>query len=139
MVCAIIGMCSPMLRARDLGLDRLELAANVGGRIRLGVPDVDMAGPALQEDHDDVLGVAEAARAGVLVRDVVCQRCFLREEEAGEMKSGEAERADAHQLAASWAFTGASGTSRNIQHDASAPSNNCTENLCCSGEPRARS
>ncbi len=39
---------------------------------------------------------------------------LLREEEPRQMEASEAERADAHQLAASWSFTGASGTSGNI-------------------------
>ncbi len=93
------------LRARDLRLDRLELAANIGRRIRLRIPDVDVARPALQEDHDDVPGLAEAARAFVLLREIVRQRRLLRQEEARQMQSDQPERTDAHQLAPRGTFT----------------------------------
>ena len=54
--------------AGDLGGNRLEFAADVGRRIGLGIPDIDVARPALQEDHDHGFGAAEAARAIVLRR-----------------------------------------------------------------------
>src|SRR4051812_24819859 len=59
------------MSAWDLGWDAFEIAADVGGRIRFGIPDVDVTGAALQEDHDHGLRAAETARPFVL-------RCGLR-------------------------------------------------------------
>ena len=42
----------------NLGRDRLEDAPHVVGDVLLGVPEVEMAGPALQVDHDDAFGLA---------------------------------------------------------------------------------
>ena len=92
------------VRAGDLGLDRLELAANVRGRVGLGVPDVDVARAALQEDQDHRFRAAEAARAFELrvgACAVFCHAKKLREVQADRFRG-----ADAQQLAAGGAFTG---------------------------------
>ena len=67
--------------AGDLGGDRLEIAADVGRRVGLGIPDVDVAGPALQEDHDHGLGAPKPRAPSNLVAAfaVFCQaRKFAR-------------------------------------------------------------
>ena len=46
------------LHAGQSGVDRIEDASDVIGDVRLGVPQVEMAGAALQEDHDHALGLA---------------------------------------------------------------------------------
>ena len=48
------------LDAGDLGRDGLEDASDVVGDILLGVPEVEMAGPSLEIDHDDALGLTPA-------------------------------------------------------------------------------
>ena len=51
------------LDAGHLGVDRLEDAADVVGDVVLGVPQVEVAGAALEVEQDDALGLAEAGAA----------------------------------------------------------------------------
>ena len=52
------------LHARNLGLDRLEDALDIGGASLLGVPEVQVARSTLQVDQDNALGLAPAGAAG---------------------------------------------------------------------------
>ena len=44
------------VEAGHVGLDRLELAADLGRRLGLQVVHVELGGTAIQPDHDDALG-----------------------------------------------------------------------------------
>ena len=48
------------LDAGHLGGDWLEHASDIVGDVFLGVPEVEMAGPALQVEHDDAFGLTPA-------------------------------------------------------------------------------
>ena len=83
-----------------LGGNRLERPANLAGRVGLHVEEVELAGRAEVEDHDDRLLVAAA-------RDLTCG---LR---GGVVRHGEAERAeraDLEEIAARRAVAGGDGT-----------------------------
>ena len=54
--------------AGDPGLQRLEIAADVVGCIGLGIPDVEMARAALEEDEDHRLRLAPTGPAPLAVR-----------------------------------------------------------------------
>ena len=62
-ICGELGQDLGDLDAGHLGVDRLEGAADVVGDVLLGVPEVEVAGPALEVDHDDALGLAPARAA----------------------------------------------------------------------------
>ena len=87
------------------GFDRLELAANVGRRIGLRVPDIDVARPALEEDHDDRFGLAPAAFGLVTFRQIFGQR--LQTEDVAEAQAQDARAADAEKFTAAEAVAGA--------------------------------
>ena len=91
------------LDAGQLGVDRLEDAADVVRNVVLGVPQVEVAGAALEVEEDDALGLAEAGAAvgGVLGR---CR--LLQAEEVGQAEAEHGRAADAQQFAAGDAVTG---------------------------------
>ena len=62
---ASFGRISVNLTPGDLGVDRLEGALDVVGDVVLGVPEVEVARPALEVEHDDALGLAPARAAAV--------------------------------------------------------------------------
>ena len=103
--------------AGDLGLDRLELPANVRRRIGLGIPDVDVRRPALQEDHHHVLGRLPAARAGVFAGRGGGAGLVAPEEEVRKTQAHHADGADAQQFAPRGSFAVAAAMSGKIQHD----------------------
>ena len=103
------------VRARNLGLDRLELAANVRGRIRLRIPDIDVARPALQEDEDHGLGAAESARAFEL--RIGRARSSATRRNCARFSPSNSERPDAQQFAPRWSFAVAACTAGNNEHD----------------------
>jgi hypothetical protein len=91
--------------AGNVGFDGLELAADIRGCVGLGVPDVDVARAALEEDEDDVLGLAPAALLrGRLGRD---RRAGLKRKNVGEADPGHAEPANAEEFAAAETVAGA--------------------------------
>src|SRR5262245_41430957 len=103
------------VRTGDLGGNRLELAADVLGRVWLGVPEVDVARPTLKEDHHDGLCATESARAIVL-------RCRLRRflrEKVGEVEAEESDRSRAQEFAACGTFACMTTASGYDQHDSS--------------------
>ena len=111
---AIIGMCSPMWVPGILVGMPLKSPRMLAGRIGLGIPDVDVAGPALQEDHDHGFGDAEAARAFELVGGL---RRLLPGEEVREVQSEHPDGSGAQQFAARGAFAGVTLAAWNYQHD----------------------
>src|SRR2546422_6957973 len=80
--------------AVDAALDGLELAANVGGRLGLGVPDVQVARAALKEAEDYGLGSAEAL--GPVKRRP--RGPGLQSKVLGQAQPEQARRADAKEL-----------------------------------------
>ena len=58
--------------AGDLGGDRLEGGADVVGDVFFGIPEVEVAGAALEVDHDDAFGLSPT---GAVAGDLV--GCFL--------------------------------------------------------------
>ncbi len=91
------------LEAAGLRGNRLENALDVGGNIFLWVPQVEVAGAALEVDEDDALGFAEAGTAVVLLGS---SRGSLKLEEAAETEAEDRRAADAQQIAARQAVTG---------------------------------
>ena len=73
-------------KSRGLRLDRLELAANAGRGIGLGVERIEVRRPAELEEHDDAL-------RGRLAR----LRRFLGAENIRQRQPGETDGADAQQ------------------------------------------
>src|SRR5215467_13292902 len=83
----------------NLRLDRVEFAAHIGGRIGLWIPDVDMGGPSLQEDHDHAFRRLPAPRAGMLLHDRCCLRLLLPKEEMRHADAHHSDRPNAQQFA----------------------------------------
>ena len=83
------------LDAIDLGFDGLEFSANVGRRVGLGVPDVDMARASLEETENHPLGFAkpfgplEAAGRGLRFQSEIL----------GQAQPGQPGRTHANELA----------------------------------------
>ena len=103
-------------RAGDSGLDRLEVSANVRRRIGLGIPDVDMRRPALQENHHHALGRLPAARAGVFAGQGGGVGLVAPEEEVRKTQAHHADGADAEQFAPGGSLAVATAMSGKIQH-----------------------
>ena len=51
------------VHAGDFGRNRLERAAHVIGHVFLGVPEIEMAGSALEINHDDIFGLTPTGTA----------------------------------------------------------------------------
>src|SRR5205823_7420741 len=104
------------LRERDawhVGLDRLELAADVGRRIRLRIPDVDVARAALEVDQDHRFGGVPAV-LGTLRRRV--RRSFAGGQELRQAKPQQRRSPYLKQLAPRYAVAQPSPTTRYRQH-----------------------
>ena len=95
------------LQSGDAGGDRLELAADLGGRLRLHVPHVEMTGTAVEEKENTVVG----ARGGA-------GRLFAGSEQARQGQPQHAGRACLQHMTprqAHWAGTRrAMGTIRHV-------------------------
>jgi hypothetical protein len=91
--------------AWNLRLDRLELAADIVGRVGLRVPDIDMARPALEEDQDDLFGAAEARRALVLLGRLLHFGARFELQERRQAETEQPRAPDAHKLPAGNAVT----------------------------------
>ena len=90
-----------------LGRDGRERPANLAGRVGLHVEEVELAGRAEVEDHDDRLLVAAA-------RDLTCG---LRGGVVRHREAERAERADLEEIAARRAVAGGDGTGAgDVQH-----------------------
>ena len=88
--------------AGDLRADVFERAADVLGRIRFWIPQVEMARSALEVDHDDALGFAPTgAAAGGCGRRRGCARGLnrLQFEQRAERQAEHAGAADAEDVA----------------------------------------
>src|SRR5262249_57582493 len=77
------------VEARDVALDRLQLAANLDRRRRLGVEGFELAGRAIQEEEDTRFGAAEMPIVG---------SCPCVGGEAHRVGESEAERAKSANL-----------------------------------------
>ena len=96
---------------RNLGLDGLELASDIRGRIRFGIPDIDVTGPSLKKQHDNRLGRSEALHA-----DQIDGRCRLRFFPGKEVRQAQAEqsyRTDTQELSPRRAVAQITSTTRN--------------------------
>ena len=103
--------------AGNLRLDLLEFPAHVRGRIRLGIPYVDMRRAALQEEHDDRLGGTEAGRAVIAPRAGRSPSLVLQPQHVLQRQSEQAERTDLHQIPACRTIAESSEvTIRNCEH-----------------------
>ena len=71
--------------AGNLGANRLEFAADIGRGVRFGVPNVNVAGPALEEYEDDRFGFAPAIFLFRGVRGGICAR--LQAQDIGQADS----------------------------------------------------
>ena len=96
------------------GPDGLEFAPHVGGGVGLGVPDVDMAGPALEENEDDVFGLAPAAF--ILAGVGHGGGAGLKAQDVGQGNAGHAHAADAEEFAPAEAVAGAAWLSGDADH-----------------------
>jgi hypothetical protein len=105
--------------ARNLGGERLELAADVARSIGLRIPDIDVAGPALQENHDHRFRGAEPPRPFKL-RGGDC--ILLHRQEVREIQSEQSDGPRAQKLAARGTFAGVTPAAWNNEHDDFPPS-----------------
>src|SRR5262249_20147325 len=104
------------LDAGQLGVDRLEDALDLVRHVVLGVPQVEVAGAALEVDDDDALGLAEAGTAvAALLLGVRLQAEQVAERDAQHGRAADAQEITARDTVAG-VFTGTSGDD---QHGAS--------------------
>src|SRR5262245_59033130 len=100
--------------AGNVALDGLELAAHIGRRVRFWVPDVNVTGPALEEDKDDTLGFAPAGFAfGRIGRS---GGGGLKAQDVREADAEHAHAADSEKLAAAESVARAARLSRYRDH-----------------------
>ena len=91
------------VKARNVGLNRLELAANLGRRLRLEVVHVEVTRPAVQADHDDRLARRAVRRRRLRAQP---QQIGQRERSAQEPNMQEIAAADAIAEPLIWAPNG---------------------------------
>ncbi len=94
------------VQAGDVGVDRLELAADFDGGVRLHVVEVDVAGAAVEVDHDD--GLARRAGGGAVGPEP---------QQVGQRQSADAEGADLEELPPRQAVAQAVFRSEERQHE----------------------
>ena len=97
-------MCSPIWVPGILVLIGLNSPRMLDGRIGLGIPDIDVGRPALQEDHDHVLGAPKPRAPAYLLATVAACACVAPEEEVRQIQAHDADGADAQQLAPRGSF-----------------------------------
>src|SRR5258708_161965 len=91
------GHVFPQLNAGHLGGDRLELTANIGRRLRLWIPDVEVARPALQKHHQYGLGCGKALAA---IQARGSSRPSLPRKEVGQIQPEQPDGTGTQQFAA---------------------------------------
>ena len=100
--------------AGNLGANRLEFAADIGRGVRFGVPNVNVAGPALEEYEDDRFGFAPAIFLFRGVRGGICAR--LQAQDIGQADAEDARAADAEEFATTEAIARAARLTRYRYH-----------------------
>ena len=99
--------------ARHGRLDRLEFAADFGGRVRLGVERLVLRRPALEPEEDDVLRLAEGAR----IFRIGARRQRPRLQQGREREAERAKATESQHLAAVEAVTQARRAVVKRKHD----------------------
>ena len=107
---AVCGISSPTCRPGTLRGDRLEFAADLGGRVGLGVPRFVLRRPAEMEQDDARFRLAE--------RTARCRRDgFARSQQRRQRQARQRQAADAQPFASRQAVAQARARSFNTEHD----------------------
>ena len=101
------------LHARELGIDRLENAADLVGNIILWIPEIKVTGTSLKIEQDKALGLAEPRSA----TDALVGGGLLQAKDVGQAEAERCRAADAQHIAAGYPITSVfSGPSWNHKH-----------------------